>query len=115
MDSSAKVVTRLPLQELCREDGLAAASRIRWLTADDVRSLLRAGHVHFVVADVGTSLRWIPLSECYDFWKTEVEPHLAVPDSRASLDDFPDGYCYFVCEWSSRDGASPIIVCERQH
>jgi len=114
MDAALKVVTQMPLTELWRDDGFTTTSRVRWLTADDITSLLRAGRVQFVVADVGVSPRWIPLGECYDFWKREAQPHLAAPESRASLDDFPDGYCYFASEWSSQDGA-PIIVCERHH
>ena len=114
MDATLKVVTQLPLTELWDGDGFATTSRVRWLTAEDIASLLRAGRVQFVVADVGASPRWIPLRECYDFWKSETQPHLAAPESRASLDAFPDGYCYFASEWSSRDGA-PIIVCERHH
>jgi len=115
MDAALKVVTQLPLTELWRDEGLRTTSRARWLTADDIASLLRMGRAQFVVADVGTSLRWIPLGECYAFWKTEVQPHLVAPESRASLDDFPDGYCYFASEWSSADVAAPIIVCERHH
>ena len=115
MDAALKVVTQLPLTLLWRDDGFTTASRIRWLTADDIASLLRDGRVQFVVADIGASLLWIPLGECYDFWKAEAQPHLAAPGSRASLDDFPDGYCYFASEWSNRDGAVPIIVCETHH
>src|SRR5689334_6966351 len=98
MDTALKVVTQIPLPELWRDDGFTTTSRVRWLTSDDITSLLRAGRVRFVVADVGASPRWIPLSECYDFWKTEAQPHLAAPKSRASLDDFPGGYCYFASE-----------------
>src|SRR5580765_3743614 len=115
MDIVLKVVTQLPLKELWRADGFTTTSRARWLAADDITSLLRVGRVQFVVADVGAAPRWIPLSECYDFWKREVEPHLAAPESGAYLGDFPNGYCYFTSEWSSQDGTTPIILCERHH
>jgi hypothetical protein len=114
MNTTLKIVTRLPLTELWRDDGFTTTSRVRWLTAEDIASLLRSGRVQFVVADIGASLRWIPAGECYDFWKRDLQLHLAAPDSKPSLDDGPDGYCYFASEWSSRDGA-PIIVCERHH
>ena len=114
MDATLKIVTQIPLVELWRDDGFTTTSRERWLAADDIASLLRVGRIQFVVADVGTPLRWISLGDCYDFWKREVQPHLAAPESKTSLDDFPGGYCYFASEWSSRDGA-PIIVCERHH
>jgi hypothetical protein len=114
MDAALKIVNQLPLAELWRDDGFTTTSRARWLTADDITSLLRAGRVQFVVADVGVSLRWIPLAECYDFWRKEAQPQLAAPGSTTALNDFPEGYCYFASEWSSRDG-TPIIVCERHH
>jgi hypothetical protein len=108
-------ITKLPLAELWREDGFTTTSRARSLTEDDIKGLLGVGPVQFVVADVGASPRWIPLGECYDFWKTEAQPHLAAPESKVYLDDFPDGYCYFASEWRTQDGAAPIVVCERHH
>ena len=114
MDAALRIVTQMPLAELWRDDGFTTTSRVRQLTADDITTLLRSGRVQFVVADMGVSPRWIPLRECYDFWKREAQPHLAAPESRASLDDFPDGYCYFASEWSNRD-STPLIVCERHH
>lgn len=115
MDAALRVVTKLPLTELWREDGFTTASRVQCLAAIDIARLLRVGRVQFVVADVGVSPRWIPLADCYYFWKTDLQPHLAAPESTASLDDFPDGYCYFASEWSRRDEAAPIIVWERHH
>ena len=115
MDIARQIVTQLPLAELWRNDGLIPTTRIRYLSASDITDLLRDGQVQFVVADVGTPLRWIPLVECYDFWKTEVRQHLAAPEAKVILDDFPGGYCYFASAWRSRDGATPIIVCERHH
>jgi hypothetical protein len=86
----------------------------RWMTVDHIACLLRFGQVQFVVADVGLPFLWIPLGNCYDFWKREVQPHLVAPESKVSLDDYPGGYCYLASEWSNRDGA-PTIVCERHH
>jgi len=114
MDTALKIITQMPLTELWRGDGFISSSRLRWLTAGDIATMLRAGRAQFVVADVGVSPRWIPLGECYDFWKREVQPHLAAPESCKTLDDFPEGYCYLASEWSSRDG-TPIIVCEKHH
>ena len=98
MDADLKDETQLPLTELWRDDGFNTISRDRWLTVDDITCLLRVGRVQFVVADVGASPRWIPLRDCYDFWKREAQPHLAAPESCPSLDDFPDDYCYFASE-----------------
>ena len=114
MDVRLKVVTRLPLAELWSVGGFTTTSRTRSLAADDITCMLRFGRVHFVVAEVGASPRWIPLSDCYDLWKQEAQPHLAMPESGASLNDFPGGYCYFASEWSSRDGAA-VVVFEVHH
>ncbi|WP_040550352.1 hypothetical protein [Pedosphaera parvula] len=115
MNATNKVATQLPLQELWNNDGFVAAARERWLSAKDITNLLRNGGAQFVVADVGTSLHWIPISECFDFWKREVQPHLASPESKAALGNYPDSYCYFASEWSRGNLTSPIVVLEKQH
>ena len=115
MDIALRIVTRLPLQELWRDDGFTTTLRLRWLTAEDIASLLLAGRVQFVVADIGYSPRWIPLGDCYDFWKSEAQLHLAAPETNSSLNDFPDGYCYFASEWNSPLGITPIVVFEKSH
>jgi hypothetical protein len=70
--------------------------------------------VRFVVADVGKPLEWIPNNQRYDFWKDEVKAHLAAPESKAFLEEFPDEYCYFASEWNSYDGDT-IILLSKAH
>ena len=103
MDVSLKFVTRLLLQELWQDNGFTTTARGRSLTQEDISSLLRIGPVQFVVADVGTPLRWIELGDCYEFWKGEAKPHLAIAGSNATLEDFPEAYCYFASQWDSAD------------
>ena len=114
MDTSAKLVTRLPLVELWRENGSKTTSRLRWLCQEEIQIILRAGTVQFVVADVGQIPTWIPLTACYDFWKKELKPHLAKPEIEAILQDFQGDYCYYASEWENPDGP-PIVVCEKSH
>jgi hypothetical protein len=64
MDAALKIVTHLPLRELWRDDGLKTTARIRSLTEDDIRSLLRSGNIQFVVVNVGASPCWIQPNEC---------------------------------------------------
>jgi hypothetical protein len=109
-----RVVVRLPLGKLWDEEGVIDATRSRWLTADDIRALLRLGRVRFVVANVGLPLRWIPESECFQFWQEECRSHLADPEKPAPLEAFPGEYCYSPSEWLSSAG-SPIVVLEMQH
>lgn len=113
MDAALKIVTHLPLRELWRHDGLRTTARIRSLTEDDIRSLLRYGPIEFVVVAVGASPRWIQPSECFQFWKSEAQPHLA-REPRVILEQFPGGYCYFASQWDGGDPA-PIVVLEQQH
>ena len=106
------VINRLPLSQL--PPPLATAKRRRVLAAADVRELLRAGPVRFAVAMMLSPFRVVPENECYEFWKSEVQPHLvSEPDGGAHLDDFPGGYCYFASEWS--DGGSPIVLLSAAH
>jgi hypothetical protein len=114
MESAQRVITRLPLQELWRADGFASASRGESVTADDIRALLRSAPVHFVIAALGSVPQWIPPRESYHFWKADVQPHLAAPDSKVYLEEFPDGYAYFATHWGE-DGGLPIIVLEKHH
>src|SRR5947207_4176659 len=114
MDSQLRIVTRLPLQELWRDDETFTHVRERWLTANDVTALLKLGPVQFVLADVGMPLSWISLNECYQFWKNEVKPHLAKSD-QINLDDYPDGYCYFASMWERPQESGLIVLLEKSH
>jgi hypothetical protein len=109
---SEPVINRLPSSQL--PPPLAMAKRLRELATDDVRDLLRAGPVRFAVAMMLSPFRVVPEHQCYEFWKSEVQPHLVSdPDEGAALDDFPGGYCYFASEWA--DGGSPIVLLSAAH
>jgi hypothetical protein len=106
------VIHRLPLSQM--PPPLGTAKRVRDLATADVRELLRNGPVRFAVAMMLSPFRVVPEHECYEFWKSEVQPHLVSdPDEDWVLDDFPDGYCYFASEWS--DGGSPIVLLSAAH
>jgi len=107
-----RVVTRLPLSELWDDTGQVAADRRRDLTAADILDLLRAGPVRFVVANVDHPLRWLPIGECFRFWKAEVQTRVADPGG-VCLEDFPGGYCYFASEWAGH--GPPIVVLSVAH
>ena len=115
MSTASKIVTHLPLRELWRADGFTTTSRGEWLAKEDIASLLQLGRVQFVVVDVGVSPQWIDLQDCHDFWKREVKPHLAAPDSKVILAEFLDNYCYLASKWDSEQSAGPIVVLEKSH
>lgn len=108
-----RVVTRLPLAELWDDAGPVATTLAGDLTASDIREMLRSGPVRFVVANVGSPLRWVPANECFQFWKVEVQSRVARPDG-TFLDDSPGGYCYFASEWEPVEGP-PVVVLAVAH
>jgi len=109
-----RIVSQTPLHELWNERGVVSEKELRELSASDIAELLRMGRAQFVVANVGSSLRWIPADECYGFWKSEVKNHLSDPSAKINPGDFPDKYCYFASEWESGDG-KPIILLVMSH
>ena len=104
----------MPLEELWDDNGSVAAERLRDLSATQVRELLKADPVRFVVVDVGAALEWVAEARCFAYWKDQVSGHLADPGQPVSLDAFPGGYCYLASEWSLA-GSKPIVVLERRH
>lgn len=114
MRPSQRVITELSLQALWDDSELLSATWSRNLSVAGLRELLRQGSVRFVVADVGSTPRWVPEVGCFDFWKKEVQPHLSEPELSAYLERFPDGYCYYAAEWEQA-GGSPIVVLSRSH
>ncbi len=114
MRSYERIITHVPLGELWNDNGPVPAERLRELSSDQIRELLRAGPIRLVLADVGSGPGWISEARCFAVWKEEVCPHLADPGKLARLDDFPGGYCYFASEWSLV-GSRSLIVLERSH
>ncbi len=106
---------QLPLQELWRNDGTSTRSRGKSLSAEDIGKLLRLGPLEFVVADAGLPLRWIEVGDCHRFWKNEVKRHLAEPNQRVVLDEFPGSYCYVASQWNGPGQNATIVVLERHH
>lgn len=115
IDPQNRIVTQLPLRELWDSAGNVPAQRVRDLGRAQIRALLRAGPVRFVVADVGSTLGWISATLAHSFWKSQVQRHLAEPDQTVDLARFPGEYCYFASEWRDSDGKPPIILLEKVH
>ena len=113
MDTSLRVVMRIPMSELWDSEGNLTASKQRTLGGSDVAALLRQGLVRFVVAECGDSLKWIPPSQCYDFWKTELK-HRIVETETFDQANFPGAYCYVVSEWADGQPSS-LVLLEMYH
>lgn len=111
MDSRDRVVLRIPMTELWREDGELISFRKRELGVTDVRELLRVGPVEYVVADVGLKLQWIPVEETFAFWKHEVMRRLVqLPHEGSRIPD----HAYVASEWITVKGKT-VLLLEKYH
>ena len=109
-----KIVTKIPMESLWTDENLLDASRARYLTAAELTEMLKVHPVEFIVADVGTPLKRIPVDQCYEFWKREVKPHLLNPQGKLNRSKLPDEYGYLASEWSGQTQA-PIVLLEKMH
>lgn len=109
-----KIVTRLPLQILFSEDYTIEFSRRKTLAENDLKKLLKSGLVQFVTASVGRAITWHDKTRCYEFWKSEVKPHLMPESSKIDVSFFPGGYAYLASKWETDDGES-VVVLEVHH
>lgn len=114
MRAELRRVVALPMEEIWDDRGMIATRRLRRLTAEDIRDLLRLGPLRFAVGDVGRPLRWIAEADRFQFWKAEGQPHLAMPDVPIDRDAFPGGLAYLASEWESPSGP-PIVLLELLH
>jgi hypothetical protein len=103
------VITRWPAKELPAP--FARARRLRDLTPSELRELLRAGPVQFLIVDVGRPLRQVEERACFEFWKSEVRPRLAHPEARRRLEDFQA--IVPTLRPSGRTAARPSYFCLR--
>ena len=111
MELNQRIVSQMPLHELWNEHRIVSTKKIRDLSADDIADMLRLGKVRFVVANIGEHLKWIPLDECYRFWKSEVKMRVVNPEAEGFyLEDFPEEYCYIAEEWEADEGERIILL-----
>jgi hypothetical protein len=103
----------MPLTELWDDGGTLTGERVRNLDHADLVELLRSGPVQFLVADPGVKLRWIPIPQRYEFWKT-VQLQIADPMKPIYLKQFPSETAYTASEWLGRTGER-LILLEKHH
>lgn len=116
MRPEQRIVVSMPLDELWDEQGSITARRGRALGQQEIAALLSSETVQFVVANVGSHLRWIPLDDRFTFWKGEVKVRLVPTNAeKLRLEDYPGEYCYVATEWRRPSGQSTIILLERHH
>ena len=114
MNPELRIVSQMPLHELWNDHGVVRADMVREVSSSDIIELLRENRVRFVIAEIGRRLQWVSPTACYDFWKSEAKMHIAEPNIKLYLEDFPDEYCYFASEWRADDG-KPIVLLSKWH
>jgi hypothetical protein len=114
MEKNKKLVTQMPMTFIWTDSENIFVKREKYLTADDIHEVLRNYPVEFVIANIGEKLKWISTHQSFDFWKTEVKPHLADDINNINLDNFMDNYAYVASKWSG-EIEIPIILLEKYH
>ncbi len=113
MFNTNQVVTQLPLQIIWTDNENLNVTRERYLNKQSIKKLLNKTPVEFVVADIGSKLKWIAEDKSYDFWKTEVQEHLVDNSEKIYVGNFPGNYAYIASQWTSE--GQPIILLEKIH
>lgn len=94
MDLSYKIVDKIPLDGLWRENTLLGAKRIKHLNQKEVSEILKNGPIRFVIANVGDKLIWTDLSESYKIYKTEIKDFIVSDIDKIDLDTLTHGFGY---------------------
>jgi len=114
MNHHEKLVIQLPLTTLWTEAADIDAKRGQYVTEATIQEMLQNHPVIFALADIGQKLHWINQEKSFEYWKTEVKPHLAPDLNHIDLDCFPNNYAYIASEWVGAH-ETPIILLEKYH
>ena len=114
MEPYKRVVTRMPLAELWRHDGVPVpAKRVRWLVSDEVHDLLRhRPDLDLVVVRGAHPLEWLYGDEKWAFWKEQLKDRIADPEGPIYREDWEDEVFFLVSEWAAAGVERPILVAE---
>ena len=74
---SEQIVIELPLTTLWTDEKELQAKKGGFLNKQAIKDLLKQTPIIFVIADVGSKLKWISSDKCYQFWKEEIQEHIA--------------------------------------
>lgn len=112
-----ELVRKIPVETLVDERDGNPLNRLRDLSSEDIRELLRQGPVRFVIANVGRPLRWIPAAETFSFWKNEASAQIADASAGSgkilNKDKAFRDFVYVPSEWQSSSG--PVVLLEMYH
>ena len=109
-----RIVTQLPLTTLWTDEEELNVVKEKYLDKAEIRELLKQALVEFVIADVGSELKWITADNCYKFWKAEVQDRVIDNPRKFYPAYFADNYAYIASLWAGINKQS-IILLEKSH
>ncbi len=113
MDLQERIVAKIPLEEIWNQSEIISKERLKYITDEDVRNLLKQDKVQFVVANVGFPLDWVSVDEHLDFFKSELKNRIA-DNEENYLENFSGNYFYYASVWNS-DSLISIVLLEMYH
>jgi len=114
MDLSHKIVDKIPLSGLWRENTSLEAKRIKYLNQKEVSEILKKGPIRFVFANVGDKLVWTDFDESFKIYKTEIKNFIISDIDNINLDTLKQGFGYLASLWADPSENS-IILLEKFH
>lgn len=96
-----KSIIKLPLSSLLSEDNLTEYRRVKEISESEIQ---------FIVANVSTNLVWHTKSNCFKFWKLEVQSHLVKSSDKIVLSEYPEQYAYIASEWKNNSNEIVILL-----
>jgi hypothetical protein len=114
MDLSHKIVDKIPMDLLWRENTLLEAKRIKYLDQKEVSEILKNGPVQFVIANVGDKLIWTDLGESFKIYKTEIKDFIIPDIENIDQDTLKHGFGYLASLWAD-PSENLIILLEKFH
>jgi hypothetical protein len=109
-----KIVTKIPLETLWTEKEELDFKRHNYLNGEDLKELLKAGPVQFVIADVGQTLKWIPVEKSFESYKKDFKGHIVDDLEKIDLDKFKDNFGYIASVWNDKVD-NEVVLLEHVH
>ena len=106
------LITNLPLQFILTKE--SQFKRQNYLDKNSIKELIGIKLLEFVIADIGKELNWITKENCFEFWKTELQLHLANDHNHIKITNNPNEYVYVASLWTNESN-STIILLEKFH
>lgn len=114
MEIINRTVNKIPLDEIWKDENIIQAKREKYLTRDELTEMLKKHPVEFVIANVGDNLKWLPVDNCYDVWKSKIKAHVVQDLDRIELEKFPNKLAYVASKWSG-ETQTTIVLIEKHH